>query len=66
MDLLEILSQVCGNMARNLECKCPENEVYDGTKSAPVVYHMLTNSIDLKPKSMVEKKLLFKRKICVR
>ena len=55
MDLLQILSQVCGIMARDLESKCPKNKVYDGGKSAPVVIHMLTKSIYFKPKSMVEK-----------
>ena len=50
MDLLQILSQVCGKMARELENHCPEKEIYHRTKSAAVVYHMLTKSIYLKPK----------------
>ena len=55
MDLLQILSQVCGKMARDLETHCPEKEVYHGTKSAAVVYHMLTKRIYLKFDRMVEK-----------
>ena len=50
MDLLQILSQVCGKMARYLESYCPGKEVYHRTKSAAVIYHMLTKSIYLKPK----------------
>jgi hypothetical protein len=50
MDLLQILSQVCGKMARYLESYCPRKEVYHRTKSAAVIYHMLTKSIYLKPK----------------
>lgn len=57
MDLLQILSQVCGKMARSLESHSPNKEIYHRTKSAAVVYHMLTKSIYLKPKfyRMVEK-----------
>jgi len=57
MDLLQILSQVCGKMARYLESHCPKKEVYHRTKSAAVIYHMLTKSIYLRPKfyRMVEK-----------
>jgi hypothetical protein len=37
-------------MARYLESCCPKKEVYHRTKSAAVIYHMLTKSIYLKPK----------------
>ena len=50
MDLLQILSQVCAKMARDLETDFLEKEVYHRTKSAAVIYHMLTKSIYLKPK----------------
>jgi hypothetical protein len=44
-------------MALDLETDFPEKEVYHRTKSAAVIYHMLTKSIYLKPKfyRMVEK-----------
>jgi len=45
MDLLQILSQVCEKMSRDLESHCPIKEVYHRTKSAAVAYHMLTKSI---------------------
>ena len=50
MDLPQILSQVCGKMARDLETYCPQKKIYHRTKSAAVVYHMLTKSLYLKPK----------------
>jgi len=50
IDLLQILSQVCGKMARDLESEYPQKEIYHRAKSAAVVYHMLTKSIYLKPK----------------
>ncbi|XP_052106425.1 caspase-1-like [Mytilus californianus] len=52
-DFLQILSAVCGKMARDLETSHPK-KVYNRTKSAAVIYHMLTKDLYLRPKSIKE------------
>ncbi|XP_071161890.1 caspase-7-like [Mytilus edulis] len=53
-NFLQILSRVCGKMATDLETS-HRNKMYNETKSAAVIYHMLTKDLYLRPKSMMEK-----------
>lgn len=52
-NFLQILSRVCGKMATDLETS-HRNKMYNETKSAAVIYHMLTKDLYLRPKSMME------------
>ncbi|CAG2225971.1 CASP7 [Mytilus edulis] len=55
-DFLQILTRVCWKMARDLETHT-DSKVNDRTKSAAVIYHMLTKEIHLRPKVKTEPKL---------
>ena len=49
MDLLNILSEVCGKMT-SLDAATPSKPSHHGTKSTATLYHMLTRTIYLQPK----------------
>ncbi|CAG2203760.1 unnamed protein product [Mytilus edulis] len=47
---LQILTKVCGKMAQDLKVNCSSERLFHETKSAAVIYHMLTKDLYLKPK----------------
>lgn len=49
-DLLHILCEVCGKMARELHAELPSDSLRHETKSTATIYHMLTKDIYLIPK----------------
>ncbi|CAC5394291.1 CASP7 [Mytilus coruscus] len=49
VSLLHILTDVCGKMANEMETRTSSIPVYDKSKSAATIYHMLTKDIFLKP-----------------
>lgn len=56
-DFLKILTRVCWKMARDFETSNTKLKVHERTKSAAVIYHMLTKEIHFRPKVKKEPKL---------